>query len=141
MHLQNQHLLSEPGKWLTQSEFTDADGRISKASGETLISINGSELKNNSWIDLNGRKLSNDYTITQINERLYKYVSKNPALGLQKGTFNIDRNRIYSKFVIENTAFNGFEVIVRRGNCCYSEGALYDGDVLVNIWTCVMEKA
>jgi hypothetical protein len=72
---------------------------------------------------------------------LYEYVSKNPALGQQKGTFNIDRNRIYSKFVIENTAFNGFEVNVRRGNCCYSEGALYDGNVLVNIWTCVMEKA
>ena len=141
MHLQNQHLLSEPGKWQTQSEFTDADGRVSKASGETVISIEGSHLKNSSWVNINEKLLSNDYEITLIDERRYEYVSHNPALGLQKGSFNIDRNRIYSKFVIENSSFNGFEVIVRRGNCCYAEGALYDDNVLVNTWTCVMEKA
>ena len=138
MHLQNQHLLSEPGKWLTQTEFTDADGQISKASGETVISIKESQLQNDSWIDLKGKKLSKTYAITRINERLFEYVAKNPALGLQKGTFHVDRNRIYSKFSIENSMLNGFEVIVRRGNCCYVEGALFDGETLVNIWTSVL---
>jgi len=140
MHLQNQHLLSEPGTWLTQSEFTDADGRVSKASGETVISIDESHLTNSSWVNIDDKKLTNDYDITRIDERRYEYVSRNPALGLQKGIFNIDRNRIYSKFSIENSAFNGYEVIVRRGNCCYAEGALYDDNVLINTWTCIMEK-
>jgi hypothetical protein len=140
MHLQNQHLLSEPGTWITQSEFTDAEGGISKASGETVISIDGLHFQNCSWVNLNGTRLANDYLISKVNDRLFEYISKNPALGLQKGTFHIDRNRIYSRFIIETTSLNGFEVIVRRGNYCYTEGALFDGDKLLNTWTCIMEK-
>lgn len=77
--------------------------------------------------------------ITVITDNEYLFESLNPELGIQKGIFNIDRNLIYSKFVIEGTDLNGFEIIKRVENTCYANGALYDGQKLINTWNAIME--
>lgn len=134
------HLLSETGKWKTESEFVSPDGIISKATGESNIVVNKQEIRNNSWAVLSNIKRINNYKITRITDNEYQFESLNPELGNQKGTFSIDRNTIYSKFTIEGTNLNGFEIIKRLNDICHANGALYDGEKLINTWNAVMNK-
>lgn len=134
------HLLSETAIWKTESEFITPDGTVSKALGETSILIKGNEIENNSWAFFGTLKRENNYSINPGSINEFNFQSLNPELGIQNGRFNIDRNIIYSKFIIENTDLNGFEIIRREGDRCYANGALYAGGNLINSWRAVMTK-
>jgi hypothetical protein len=101
------HLLSETAVWKTESEFILPDGKISRAIGETSIIVQENEIKNNSWVSFGESKRINNYSITVVSKNELLFESLNPELGIQKGKFNIDRNTIYSKFIVENTNLNG----------------------------------
>ena len=134
------NLISENATWHSVSEFVSADGTISRAKGETIISVGDATISNRSHVDIDDRTLTNDYEITVAPGNRYPFRSQNPALGTQTGYFDIDRNVIYSRFEIENTALNGFEVIVRNGDTCTAHGALYDRSELINTWSAVLTK-
>ncbi|MDR2040229.1 MAG: hypothetical protein LBQ60_20100 [Bacteroidales bacterium] len=134
------HFLSESAIWKTSSEFVAPDGKISFAEGESVISIHGTEITNESWVQLESIKRSNHYKITRVSPSELIFESFNPELGKQTGIFNIDRNTVFSKFKIEETSLNGFEIIRREADTCYTQGALYDNDSLVNTWSAVMNK-
>ncbi len=134
------HLLSETAVWKTESEFILPDGKISRAIGETSIIVQENEIKNNSWVSFGESKRINNYSITVVSKNELLFESLNPELGIQKGKFNIDRNTIYSKFIVENTNLNGFEIIKREDNLCFANGALYDADDLINTWNAILIK-
>lgn len=141
MESKNKHLFSGSGVWQTVSEFVSADGLISNAVGESIITIheNGT-ISNESRADIGKSIRINNYTIIPLSEREYSAESLNPELGNQTGKFNVDRNIIFSRFRLEGALLNGYEVIRREGDVCYANGALYDGDVLMNTWNAVMKK-
>lgn len=134
------HLLSETAIWTTESEFVNAEGIISKATGKSEVIVSLNDIKINSLAIIGEVERKNDYKITVVTDNEYHFESLNPELGIQKGVFNIDRNLIYSKFTIENTNLNGFEIIKRIENTCYANGALYDEQHLINSWNAVMKK-
>lgn len=134
------HLLSETAVWKTSSEFVDAKGQVSEGIGETHIEIRDEAITNSSWVMLNRQKINNKYVIRKISEKRYEYESENPHLGTQSGFFDIDKHFIFSKFSVDNKNLNGYEIISREGDICFATGALYDGDELVNSWTCRMMK-
>lgn len=135
------NLVSETGVWITESEFVDPNGQISKATGETSITINGkSKITNHSYVEMGGKTLVNDYEIHITENNRYPFQSLNPTLGIQKGYFDIDRNVIYSRFEIENTVLNGYEIIIRNEDICTAYGALYNNTELINTWTAILRK-
>jgi hypothetical protein len=134
------HLLSENARWITESDFVSADGTISRAKGETVIRVGEATIANHSYVQIDGRTISNDYAITIADGKRHPFRSQNPALGTQSGYFDIDRNVICSRFEIKNTALNGFEVIVRNGDRCTAHGALYERGELINTWRAVLTK-
>jgi hypothetical protein len=138
--MEKMHLLSENSLWETTSEFVAPDGSISKAEGETEILVGNDGIENRCWALLNGSKIENFYSITKITDNKYLFVSENPGLGTQKGIFSVDRNIIYSKFTIENSEMNGFEVIIRNNDVCDAYGSLYNGDELINTWKATMKR-
>lgn len=135
------HLLSESAVWITESEFTDSAENHTIGKGESQVEVNDVYVTNTSWIEIaNDDRIINIYSIEKIQNNYYRYQSNNPALGTQVGTFSIDRNRIYSKFAIISIQLNGFEIIIRNGNTCYTYGALYNGNELINTWIATMRK-
>ncbi len=134
------HFLSNTALWESLSEFVTPDGKISNATGESEIIINGDKIEIKSWAMLNDSKITNFYSITKITETKYTFISENPNLGIQKGIFSIERNTIFSKFRIENSDMNGFEVITRDNDLCKAYGALYNGDELVNSWQATLKR-
>ena len=134
------NLLSEEAIWNTSSIFTDSEGNTSHGSGESHIRIMDNIIYNHSWSTLQGKSIENNYIIKQISKNKYKYQSENPTLGIQSGYFDINDNIIFSKFNIENTNLNGFEIIVRNKDTCIAKGALYNGEELINTWNAEMKK-
>jgi len=134
------HLLSESAIWQTESEFVLPDGKISKASGETSIVVLENEIENKSWASFGEFKRINNYSIKVLSKNELAFESVNPDLGIQKGKIYVDRNILYSKFIIENTNLNGFEIIKRENNLCLANGALYDGDNIINSWNAILTK-
>ncbi len=134
------HLLDENALWESISDFVTPDGNILKATGETEIITDGEKIINKSWVILNNSKIVNIYSITKIAGTKYSFISENPSLGTQKGIFTIDRNTIFSKFRIDKSDMNGFEVIVRNNDTCKAYGALYNGDELINSWSAIMKR-
>jgi len=134
------HFLSDMALWESFSEFVTPDGKISNATGESQIIINDNKIENRSWVMLNGLKITNFYSIIKNTETNYTFLSENPSLGIQKGIFSIDRNIIFSKFRIENSDMNGFEVIIRDNDICKAYGALYNGNELVNSWQATLKR-
>ncbi len=135
------HLFSESAIWETTSEFVTPDGTISHAKGESVISVCEQEIVNDSWAQLDEIRRTNRYKIVPVSPSMLISESLNPELGKQTGVFHIDRNTIFSKFKIEGSSLNGFEIIRREENTCYAQGALYDSDTLINSWTAIMNKA
>jgi len=136
----HQHFLSESAEWATEAEFVTPGGAITSAKGSSKITIEGHRISNKSHVVIGGSERKNNYHIERINDSRLDYRSENPELGTQSGTFHIDRDVIYSKFHIENTELNGFEIITRFGDECLASGAMYQGDSLVNSWRAVMKK-
>ncbi len=134
------HLFSESAVWKTESEFILPDGKISRALGETSIVVQKSGIKNNSRVSFGESQRINNYSIKIISKNELTFESFNPELGIQKGRFNIDRNIIYSKFIVEDTNLNGFEIIEREDDLCFANGALYDADDLINTWNAILIK-
>ena len=134
------NLFSESGIWRSTAEFVDAKGNISAGIGESRIDISFPVIIHESWMELNGCKTINNYQIVKKKEGCYSFRSENPSLGIQTGVFNVDRNILFSKFIVEGTEMNGFEVIIRKKNECESKGALYKSNELINSWTAVMMK-
>ncbi len=134
------HLLSETALWITETEFVYPDGSISKGRGESNIDVKEIIIMNNSRTMFGENKITNDYVIRYSSDNEYMFESVNPELGAMKGVFNIDRNLIFSKFTVQDTELNGFEIIRREDNTCFAHGALYDGHTLINTWNAVMKK-
>jgi len=134
------HLFSESAIWQTTSEFVAPDGKISHAEGKSVIIISKTEITNKSWADVDGIRRVNNYKITPVSQSEFISESLNPELGKQTGMFNLDRSTLYSKFRIEDTSLNGYELIRREGNICYAQGALYENDILINTWRAKMTK-
>lgn len=135
------HFLSESAVWQTTSEFVAPNGEISNAKGESVISVSETELTNESWAQTGDVKRINNYRIIPVSPTEFSYESLNPELGKQTGVFNIDRNTVFSKFKVETTSLNGYEIIRRENDVCYAQGALYDGDKLVNTWNATLIKS
>ncbi len=134
------HLLEDNSLWKSNSEFVTPDGKIMSATGETEITIDGNKIENKSWAMLNETKIENFYSITKISDNKYSFVSENPSLGTQKGIFTVDRNTVFSKFQIEDSDMNGFEVIIRNSDICTVYGALYNQNELINSWNASMKR-
>ena len=64
----------------------------------------------------------------------------NPVIGVQTGFFDINQNTIYSKFSIKESELNGYEIIRRIEDTCYANGALYNGNELINTWSATLHK-
>ena len=122
------------------SEFVTPDGEITRAKGESVISVGGGVITNESMVKFSDMVRTNNYRITSVSPFQYMSESINPELGKQTGIFNLDRNTLFSKFWIEDTSLNGYEIIRRECNVCCAQGALYDDDVLINTWTATMRK-
>lgn len=135
------HFLSETAVWQTTSEFVTSDGTTSHARGKSVVTVSETEIINESWAQMGEVKRINNYKITPVSPNELIFESLNPELGKQTGIFNIDRNTVFSKFKIEGSSLNGFEIIRREENTCYAQGALYDNDTLINSWTAIMNKA
>ncbi len=134
------HFLSESAIWQTSSEFVTPEGIISKGEGQSIISIYENEIINESWAQLEDIRRTNNYRIIPVSSTEYVFESLNPELGKQTGVFNVDRNVLFSKFKIEETSLNGFEIIRREEDICYVQGALYKNDLLINTWFATMTK-
>lgn len=135
------HFLSGDGVWQSSSAFTDAEGNVSEGTGRSVIKVdNNGKITNHSYADLSGKKISNDYEICRVNTGEYRCCSVNPDLGIQEGTFHVRGSKVYFDFNIRETAMHGFEVIRREGDVCFSDGALYDGDKLINTWSAVLRR-
>ena len=134
------NLLSESAIWKSTSEFVDANGDISSGIGESRIEVSNTMIYYESWLELNGCKITHNYQIVKKDETRYSFRSEHQAYGTQKGVFNADRNILFSKFIVEGTELNGFEVIIRKKNECEFKGALYKNDELINTWTSMMLK-
>ncbi|MCC8153036.1 MAG: hypothetical protein LIP01_01770 [Tannerellaceae bacterium] len=134
------HFLSEPAVWKTTSEFVTPNGEISNSKGESVISISETEIINESWAQIGDVKRINTYKLIPVSSGEFRYESFNPELGKQIGVYNIDRNTIFSKFEVEATSLNGYEIIRRENDVCYAQGALYDGNKLLNTWSAILSK-
>lgn len=134
------HFLSESTVWQSSSEFVTPDSKIVYAKGESVISVNENEIINESWAQMENIRRINNYKITPLSQSEYTFESLNPELGKQVGIFNVDRNTLFSKFIIEGTSLNGYEIIRREDNVCYAQGALYENDSLINTWSAMMKK-
>ena len=134
------HFLSESALWYSESEFVDPQGNIAKASGESKITVTENEILNENWAEMGSQRRINNYRIVPVSNTEYHSESLNPELGIQIGQFNIDRNIVYSRFCIEGTELNGFEVIVRENNECRAFGSLYSANQLVNTWKAALVK-
>lgn len=134
------HFLSKSGVWHSISEFVDAQGVVSRATGMSTIEVSTEGITNRNYAELDGKRLCNDYEIRVVSPDEFHYRSANPALGIQQGTFHVRGARLYSNFVITDTALHGFEIIRCEGNTCFADGALYDGDRLINTWTAMLKN-
>jgi len=135
------HLLSDSAEWMTNSEFVDKNGNISNAIGETKIEIGREAISNESWVCINGQKVCNCYKISREDESRFNFECENTLLGKEVGEFKVEKNVVYSKFSVQNTKINGFEVVIKNDEDeCYAYGSLFDGSELVNHWRSVMVK-
>jgi len=134
------HFLSESAIWQTTSEFVTPNGDISYAKGESVISVEDKEIINESWVQMTDIKRVNNYKIIPVSPFAFAFESLNPELGKQTGSFHVDRNMLFSKFKIEGTFLNGYEIIRREEDVCYSQGALYENEFLINTWNAMMKK-
>ena len=134
------HLLSESSVWHSTSEFTDAKGNVSKGIGVSEIKVCTDKITNNSYVEFEGAIIHNDYEIRSENNNVFHSCSINPTLGIQKGRFFVNGSKLFYDFIIENSSMHGFEIIRREGNICFSDGALYDADALINTWSAILRK-
>lgn len=134
------NILSESATWRATLEFVDANGNISAGIGEYRIKVTLSMITNESWMQLDAGKIINNYQIFKSGENCYCFHSDNAELGIRKGFLNVERNVLFSKFLVEGTDLNGFEVITRNRNQCHGKGAIYLKDNLVKTWTSMMVK-
>jgi hypothetical protein len=134
------HLLSDSAEWMTNCEFVDKEGNIIKAIGEAKIVIEGTEIINDNWTCIDGKRLCSCYKIERESDFKYHYECKNSTLGNQTGDFCIDRNVLFSKFTVKETNLSGFEVFVKEDDECIVYGTLYDGAELINSWRSIMVK-
>lgn len=63
------HLLSETATWSTKSEFVTPNGQASEALGESVITVSGDTITNMSWVEINGKRLMNNYHITRLDRK------------------------------------------------------------------------
>ena len=134
------HLLSETAEWMTNSEFVDKSGNITRSLGEAKIVIEEGVIINESWTCIEGRRESNFYKIRKESDLKYYFECVSSSLGKHTGDFNIDRNVLFSKFTVSETTLNGYETIVTDQDECIVYGTLYDGKELVNSWRTIMVK-
>ena len=134
------HLLSDSAEWMTNSEVIDKNGNVLRTIGESKIKISGEEITNENWSCIDGKKECSCYKIEKESDLRYRFECNNPSLGKQTGDFNINKNVLFSKFVVSDTSLNGFEIIVKEEDECIVYGTLYDGHELVNSWRTIMVK-
>jgi hypothetical protein len=134
------HLLSEPAEWITKSEFVDKSGNLTSAIGETKIIVDGANIKNETWICIDGKRIGHFYNIEKESDNRFLFKSDNQKFGKETGEFNIIKNVVYSKFVVDNSSINGFEIFIKEEDECSVYGTLYDGTDLIHSWKSVMVR-
>lgn len=139
MNMMN-NFLSEEAVWESISEFVDSNGKAMICKGKSRIKFEGEMIVNESFSSFGEKTLTNDYEIRFVSENRYSYISRNPALGIQTGFFDVNKNTIYSKFSIKESKLNGYEIIRRIDDTCYVNGALYNGNELINTWSATLYK-
>ncbi|MFA6727431.1 MAG: hypothetical protein WCS17_04325 [Prevotella sp.] len=134
------NFLSEEAVWESISEFVDSNGKSMACQGKSSIKFKGEIILNESYSSFGEKTLTNDYEIRIVSENRYSYTSMNPVIGVQTGFFDINQNTIYSKFSIKESELNGYEIIRRIEDTCYANGALYNGNELINTWSATLHK-
>lgn len=135
-----QHFLSGSGRWHSRSRFISAGGELFRGEGISEITILPEKIINHSYVELEGKRLQNDYIITPDGEKKYSFRSENSTLGAQTGTFRVNGSKLISDFQITGKGLHGFEIIRREGDICFADGALYDKEQLINTWSAILTK-
>jgi hypothetical protein len=110
------------------------------SEGESVVSVDNTEIINDVWVASKGINRRNTYRITHVSKCQMIAESINPDLPRMTGSFDIDRNILHFRFQMDGSRQNGHEVITRRRNVCYVCGALYDGDALLQTWTATINR-
>ncbi len=135
------HLLSEGSVWHSTSAFTDAKGNVLKGIRISEIKVYADKITNNSYVEFEGAIIHNDYEIRAGNNSVFYSCSINPVLGIQRGRFYVNGSKLFYHFVFENSSmYLRLFVGKVKGNMCFSDGALYDADALINTWSAILEK-
>ncbi len=136
----DKHLLSDPAEWMTTSEFVSKDGEVSNAIGEIKITVEDDAIIKDCWYCIEGDKTRNCCKITKESENCYSFEAESNSLGRHHGELHTDRNLLFSKYQVENSSVNGFEVYIKDNDECCSYGFLYDGNRLIKTWRSVMVR-
>lgn len=134
------HFLSDPAEWITKSEFVDRFGNITTAIGESKIETDGSEITNEVWTCIDGKRVRRYYTISVINDSFFTYKADNEQIGNETGVFSVLRNMLFSHFIVPDTKLSGFEVFLSDEDECSSYGSLFEGSELIHSWRTILVK-
>jgi hypothetical protein len=66
--------------------------------------------------------------------------STDPDMPRVTGALKIDRNILHFRYQVDGTGVNGYSIISRKRNVCYTYGAHYDGSTPLMTWTAMVNK-
>jgi len=125
---------------MTNSEFVDKEGNILRIIGESKIVIAGEGITRECWGCVDGKKISSSYRIKKESDSKFYFECDNSEQGVKRGDLDIDRNIIYSKFYINNSSLNGYEIFIKDDDECTVYGSLYDDKELLKSWRTIMVR-
>lgn len=139
--MKTKHLLSEDSDWKVYAEFAYPHGKILAREGELYVKFFPDHIERWYWYMEGEEKIEALFTIVSTTIDAFDYYSDGiKNLGMQNGTMHVDRNRIYSKFIVENTLLNGFEIAIHNGESCHVNGAIYHDKKLIKAWTSILTR-
>ncbi len=134
------HFLSEPGTWKVASEFVDPAGKVITSQGESVISVDRFGITNDQWLSSDEGSRQNSYRITPVSATEMTALSIDPEQPTLLGTLSVEGGKLFFKYRREGSAINGYEIISRCRSTCYSFGALFDGEKLLQNWSATLNK-
>lgn len=134
------HYFSEPGTWKVTVEFVDSKGNVMNLEGESVISMDETGITNTMYVASEKINRRNEYRITNVSATEMAVESTDSNQPRLSGKFNVERNNLFFKYRIDETATNGYEILSRHQSVSYAYGALYDGDTLLGTWTAISNK-
>ncbi len=139
--METKHLLTENSDWATVVEFAYPEGKIVSSKGEIHIKVSSGQVIRKFWFEHEVGKIDCIFNAKPTAPNSYTYESNIiKCMGKEKGTVQINQNRLYCKFVVVDTLMNGFEITIHKGDICYIDGALYHDQKLIMTWTATANK-